>query len=409
MAFNGSGLFVRLYNWVADRNANIKIRADRMDAEMDGMATGLSTCITRDGQSTITAAIPFNGQRITGLGDPTSATDAVNRQTADARYLTNAGITAAVAANALTITLTDASGSAPTAAAPVIIPFRSPTASSGAIVRQTVDTSLSLVISSGSTLGATNAQPFNVYVVAFDDGGTVRLAAIQAASGTAVGKLQARGIGGASGEGGSGGADSPQIYYASTGISAKAYTMLARLEWNSGLTTAGAWNVAPDKIEMFHPNFLLAGQTVDSVIAQPTTWNGYTALTPFDDTIPQIGEGSELTTAAITLKSGASRIKGAVEVAPFSTTLGTLVILHVHFNAVADAIAASYCTSPYTNNVITTGAFEFAHTPAVSGAQTYRLRGGITGGAFYINGNAANRILGGAGRNVTLLIEEIMG
>ena len=58
MAFNGSGVFVRLYNWVNDAAANIKIRADRMDNEMDGFATGLSSCITKDGQTTITANLP---------------------------------------------------------------------------------------------------------------------------------------------------------------------------------------------------------------------------------------------------------------------------------------------------------------------------------------------------------------
>jgi hypothetical protein len=86
MAFNGSGAFVRLYNWVADRNAAIKIRADRMDAEMDGFATGLSNTITRDGQSTVSANIPFNNKRITGLADATAANDAMNRQSSDARF-----------------------------------------------------------------------------------------------------------------------------------------------------------------------------------------------------------------------------------------------------------------------------------------------------------------------------------
>ncbi len=86
MAFNGSGVFNRLYNWVTDRDNSINIDATRMDAEMDGMATGLSTCIARDGQSTISADIPFNNNKITGLKDATAATDALNRQTADARY-----------------------------------------------------------------------------------------------------------------------------------------------------------------------------------------------------------------------------------------------------------------------------------------------------------------------------------
>lgn len=78
MAFNGSGTFARLYNWVNDAAAAIKIRADRMDAEMDGFATGLSTCITKDGQTTLTANIPFAGFKITGYGSgsaPTSRTD----------------------------------------------------------------------------------------------------------------------------------------------------------------------------------------------------------------------------------------------------------------------------------------------------------------------------------------------
>ena len=86
MAYNGSGTFVRLYNWITDRNAAVKIRADRMDAEMDGFATGLSTAITKDGQTTITANIPMSNFKLTGLGDATSGTDALNRQTADARY-----------------------------------------------------------------------------------------------------------------------------------------------------------------------------------------------------------------------------------------------------------------------------------------------------------------------------------
>ena len=86
MPFSGAGVFNRLYNWVSDRNAAIKIRADRMDAEMDGFATGLSNCITKDGQTTVTQDIPFNNKRLTGVADATAGTDALNRQAADARF-----------------------------------------------------------------------------------------------------------------------------------------------------------------------------------------------------------------------------------------------------------------------------------------------------------------------------------
>ena len=58
MAFSG-GTFSRLYSWASDQSNGIKIRADRMDGEFDGMATGLSTCLLKDGTQTATARIPF--------------------------------------------------------------------------------------------------------------------------------------------------------------------------------------------------------------------------------------------------------------------------------------------------------------------------------------------------------------
>lgn len=75
MSFNGSGVFLRLYSWVNDAAANIKIRADRMDNEMNGFATGLSTCITKDGQTTVTANLPMATFRHTGVGDAAARTD----------------------------------------------------------------------------------------------------------------------------------------------------------------------------------------------------------------------------------------------------------------------------------------------------------------------------------------------
>lgn len=59
MAFNGSGAFARIYSWATDKINSVPITASRMDTEMDGMATGLSTCITKNGQTTTTASIPF--------------------------------------------------------------------------------------------------------------------------------------------------------------------------------------------------------------------------------------------------------------------------------------------------------------------------------------------------------------
>lgn len=74
MAYNGSGTFNRLYNWQVDRDAAVKIRADKMDAEMDGFATGLTTALTKDGQTTPTANLPMGTFKHTGVGDGSALT-----------------------------------------------------------------------------------------------------------------------------------------------------------------------------------------------------------------------------------------------------------------------------------------------------------------------------------------------
>ena len=78
MSFNGSGTFTRIYNWVTDKNQNINITASRMDDEDNNFASGLSNCITKDGQTILTQNIPFNSKKITGLANGVNIDDAIN-------------------------------------------------------------------------------------------------------------------------------------------------------------------------------------------------------------------------------------------------------------------------------------------------------------------------------------------
>ena len=78
MPFSGSGTWTNVYNWVNDAAAGIKILASRQQTQWDDIANnGLSNVICKDGQSTITANIPFSGFKATGLGAPTVAGDAL--------------------------------------------------------------------------------------------------------------------------------------------------------------------------------------------------------------------------------------------------------------------------------------------------------------------------------------------
>ncbi len=45
MPFNASGTFQRVHDWTTDRDASIKIRADRMDEEFDGIAQALNDIV----------------------------------------------------------------------------------------------------------------------------------------------------------------------------------------------------------------------------------------------------------------------------------------------------------------------------------------------------------------------------
>ena len=79
MSYNGAGTFT------LDAAGNpvvtdTDISSTVHNATMDELAAGLSLAICRDGQSTITQAIPFNNKKITGLGGGLLQTDAINIQ-----------------------------------------------------------------------------------------------------------------------------------------------------------------------------------------------------------------------------------------------------------------------------------------------------------------------------------------
>jgi hypothetical protein len=77
MAFNGSGTFV-INTSGQPVVPNTVISATTFNALTNDLANGLSTCITKDGQTTPTANIPMGNNKITGLAPGTSGTDAAN-------------------------------------------------------------------------------------------------------------------------------------------------------------------------------------------------------------------------------------------------------------------------------------------------------------------------------------------
>ena len=87
MPFDGSGNFNRDRGpdtWKSDAEAGIRIKSDLHDINDNDLANGLSLALLKDGQSSPTADINWNGKKITNLGAPVNPTDAATKAYADA-------------------------------------------------------------------------------------------------------------------------------------------------------------------------------------------------------------------------------------------------------------------------------------------------------------------------------------
>jgi len=106
MSYNGAGTFV-INSAGQPVAAGTAITATAFNALTADLATGLSTAMCKDGQSTATGNLPMGGFKLTGLGNGSAATDSValgQLQGLTASYLTVSGSTTitATASPALT-------------------------------------------------------------------------------------------------------------------------------------------------------------------------------------------------------------------------------------------------------------------------------------------------------------------
>lgn len=147
--------------------------------------------------------------------------------------LQNLGLATSVSSNALTVALKLSDGSTdPSGGNPARIAFRSSTLTSGAYLVRNVTGALSVVVSSGSTLGHADAVAQNIYIYALDNAGTVELAVSSVIHDE--GALHST-----TAEGGAGGADSNRLLYSTTARTGVAIRLIGMA--TSTQTTAGTW------------------------------------------------------------------------------------------------------------------------------------------------------------------------
>ena len=143
-------------------------------------------------------------------------------------------------------------------------------------------------------------------------------------------------------------------------------------------------------------------QLAQIVSTYPGTSATGTALIPFDNTIPQITEGTEFMTLAITPKDAASTLEITVVLQCGSSAAATLTSA-LFQDATANALRATSSLIALVNGVVTV-VFTHLMVAGTTSTTTFRVRGGAnSAGTVTFNGNAGAQIFGGvAGSSITI-------
>lgn len=323
--------------------------------------------------------------------------------------MVNGTIAESHAGNAATFAIKTLAGTDPSASDPVFCVFRNVTPGTGNYVVIQLTAALSLTISSGSTLGFTSATAGRVWLVLFNDGGTVRLGAINCRSGSSVFGLSGFGIASSTAEGGAGGADSAQVFYTGTAVASKAFSVIAYAGYESGLATAGSWDASPTRLVLFDAGVPLPGQPVQTFRTDVTSTNNTNVAIPLDDTIPQQGspgEGKEFMSQAVTGTSFANlwrvRSNALLSDDSSSTTMISAMFRDAEANAIGvntGAAAAGTVQAVAIDKTVLIGA-------VASLSQTFKVRGGSpTGNTIRFNGISTGQIFNGTADSYIEVIE----
>ena len=310
-------------------------------------------------------------------------------------HLFNGSFSVTVAANALTIALKTDGGADPSDADPVFVAM--PNAVGGWTVFK-ITAAMSLVLSSGSTLGTISAQAHRIYFGLADDAATLRLwaynpwfdsATVPSLVGIVDGQTYS-----STAEGGAGAADSSQVLYSATAFTAKIVRALGYFE--STQAAAGTWVASPSRVSVLKPGDKRTSdrvqlvEDIDGALATTTT------VMPFDNTTPQNTEGAEFLQATI-IPVAAIDILVVTVTANIVRGAGTIVGA-LFLDSAANALVSHYrngdhFTPPLTTTMlagtITATTFKYRAGPGDAGTITFN---GDTASSAVLNGTAKSRL-----------------
>jgi len=144
-------------------------------------------------------------------------------------------------------------------------------------------------------------------------------------------------------------------------------------------------------------------QRVSTVTGASST--GSTAI-PADDTIPQITEGNEYMTLAITPKSVTNVLRIDVTIILSSSVVNNLIAA-LFQDAAVNALAVAVHLENGTSTGMHTLNFSYVMTAGTTSATTFRVRaGGNAAGTTTFNGQSGSRRFGGAFASSIIITEH---
>lgn len=146
--------------------------------------------------------------------------------------ISNLTLATSVGSSALTIAVKTQAAADASAGDPIKVGMRSSTLTSGVYNQRSITGALSLVVSSGSTLGQTSAKAARLFIYLLDNAGTLELAISQT-------QFDENQLISTTAEGGAGGADSATVMYSTTARSSVPFRLVGYLD--NTQTTAGTW------------------------------------------------------------------------------------------------------------------------------------------------------------------------
>jgi len=289
--------------------------------------------------------------------------------------MANLGLATSVGSSALTIAVKQADGSTDPASGTgaVKIGFRSSTLTSGAYNQRTVTGALSLVISSGSTLGQIDTKASRIYVYAIDNAGTIELAA----SSTFYEENQ---VISTSAEGGAGAAVSRTVIYSTTARTNVPFRLIGTID--NTQTTAGTWASAGTVVAVGNKDTTrtTAAPTVQRFTSGSDTYYTPAGVKYLRVTVVGSGGGGA---GSGTTNSGGTGTNGN------SSTFGSSLLTAAGGSGAAGGIVAPGAGGAATINSPAIAVVSF--TGQTGGAQSYTLAGAANNGVN--GGDGGNSIL----------------